>query len=345
MLTSHPPFTPPPQPQRTVSSEMTRGGQDRVAGPGRDLDTQRPPEAGNIFIVLFSESTHAMTLTSKQQHHSSPSRAATATVPPRQPRLRASCDGCFLAKVKCSKARPVCSRCLAVGFVCRYSPSSRSPGGGSGAGAKKHQQHPQQQQSHLRPRRRRSVAAASNSTPLLASTMSEESSRWLAQGAAGAAGAAGGGGMMAGLDGGIGGCAAAAAAAAAALLGPVVVDDGAKGQHEWPGLGHMGEEGMPLQIAPSVLSTMPWADMVATPDATTTTSAWSWPSSSTSSSSGLAHQLSSTWTQPEYATLPTHPWQMPYWQITQDAYTSLNFESAMGGELRREGDASKRLVG
>ncbi|WYZ41505.1 hypothetical protein EsH8_V_000400 [Colletotrichum jinshuiense] len=45
---------------------------------------------------------------------------------PRQPRLRASCDGCFLAKVKCSKARPICSRCLACGLECRYSPSSRA---------------------------------------------------------------------------------------------------------------------------------------------------------------------------------------------------------------------------
>ncbi|KAI6092094.1 hypothetical protein F4821DRAFT_156902 [Hypoxylon rubiginosum] len=45
---------------------------------------------------------------------------------PRQPRLRASCDGCFLAKVKCSKARPICSRCLACGIECRYSPSSRA---------------------------------------------------------------------------------------------------------------------------------------------------------------------------------------------------------------------------
>ncbi|KAJ9156300.1 Transcription factor [Pleurostoma richardsiae] len=43
----------------------------------------------------------------------------------RQPRLRASCDGCFIAKVKCSKARPICSRCLACGIECRYSPSSR----------------------------------------------------------------------------------------------------------------------------------------------------------------------------------------------------------------------------
>lgn len=50
---------------------------------------------------------------------------ATASKP-RQPRLRASCDGCFLAKVKCSKARPICSRCLTCGIDCRYSPSSRA---------------------------------------------------------------------------------------------------------------------------------------------------------------------------------------------------------------------------
>ena len=50
----------------------------------------------------------------------------SSSAKPRQPRLRASCDGCFLAKVKCSKARPICSRCLACGIECRYSPSSRA---------------------------------------------------------------------------------------------------------------------------------------------------------------------------------------------------------------------------
>jgi hypothetical protein len=45
---------------------------------------------------------------------------------PRQLRLRASCDGCFLAKVKCNKTRPICSRCLRCGTDCVYSPSSRS---------------------------------------------------------------------------------------------------------------------------------------------------------------------------------------------------------------------------
>ncbi|SPN97747.1 uncharacterized protein DNG_01261 [Cephalotrichum gorgonifer] len=50
----------------------------------------------------------------------------SSSAKPRQPRLRASCDGCFIAKVKCSKARPICSRCLACGLECRYSPSSRA---------------------------------------------------------------------------------------------------------------------------------------------------------------------------------------------------------------------------
>jgi hypothetical protein len=45
---------------------------------------------------------------------------------PRIQRLRASCDGCFAAKVKCSKSRPICSRCLACGTDCKYSPSSRA---------------------------------------------------------------------------------------------------------------------------------------------------------------------------------------------------------------------------
>jgi hypothetical protein len=41
-------------------------------------------------------------------------------------KLRASCDGCYLSKIKCNKARPMCSRCLTYGIDCVYSPSSRS---------------------------------------------------------------------------------------------------------------------------------------------------------------------------------------------------------------------------
>lgn len=40
-------------------------------------------------------------------------------------RLRASCDGCYLSKVKCTKETPTCTRCLNHGVVCKYSPSQR----------------------------------------------------------------------------------------------------------------------------------------------------------------------------------------------------------------------------
>lgn len=63
-----------------------------------------------------------------------------AATKPRQPRLRASCDGCFLAKVKCSKARPICSRCLTCGIECRYSPSSRAGKPKASESAKNQQQ-------------------------------------------------------------------------------------------------------------------------------------------------------------------------------------------------------------
>lgn len=45
---------------------------------------------------------------------------------PHKTKLRASCDGCYLTKIKCNKARPMCSRCLTYGTDCVYSPSSRS---------------------------------------------------------------------------------------------------------------------------------------------------------------------------------------------------------------------------
>lgn len=40
-------------------------------------------------------------------------------------KLRSSCDSCHLSKVKCSKSRPLCSRCLVCGTDCTYSPSAR----------------------------------------------------------------------------------------------------------------------------------------------------------------------------------------------------------------------------
>ena len=49
----------------------------------------------------------------------------TNPVPPRGRKLRASCDGCYLAKLKCTKERPTCPRCRNLGIVCHYSPSMR----------------------------------------------------------------------------------------------------------------------------------------------------------------------------------------------------------------------------
>jgi len=45
---------------------------------------------------------------------------------PGSERLRSSCDNCYISKIKCSKSRPLCSRCLVCGTSCTYSPSGRS---------------------------------------------------------------------------------------------------------------------------------------------------------------------------------------------------------------------------
>lgn len=99
--------------------------------------------------------------------------ASTASTTVKQPRLRASCDGCFLAKVKCTKSRPVCSRCLAVGLVCRYSPSSRSLGS--------HSRQQARDRGEGGGKSRKSRVRRNGGTAVLASTMSEESCAWLAQ--------------------------------------------------------------------------------------------------------------------------------------------------------------------
>ncbi|KAF6239265.1 hypothetical protein HO173_002526 [Letharia columbiana] len=41
-------------------------------------------------------------------------------------KYRASCDGCYLAKLKCTKERPICPRCKKLGLTCTYSPSQRT---------------------------------------------------------------------------------------------------------------------------------------------------------------------------------------------------------------------------
>lgn len=76
----------------------------------------------------------------------------------RAPRLRLSCDGCYDAKVKCSKEKTGCSRCLAVGKECQYSPSSR-------AGKQKADAHPSR---HGQTPAERSTYSPSNpSTPTI----------------------------------------------------------------------------------------------------------------------------------------------------------------------------------
>ena len=58
-------------------------------------------------------------------------------------KLRASCDGCYSAKLKCTKERPTCPRCVSLGLVCRYSPSQRT--------GKPRRRKPQQQQPSRQP--------------------------------------------------------------------------------------------------------------------------------------------------------------------------------------------------
>lgn len=62
---------------------------------------------------------------SSNRSSSQPSKALPKIHKPETPRLRASCDGCYLSKVRCTKEIPGCSRCLNHGVLCRYSPSQR----------------------------------------------------------------------------------------------------------------------------------------------------------------------------------------------------------------------------
>lgn len=55
-----------------------------------------------------------------------PEQLDSTGAPPKAIKLRESCDSCLVAKVKCSKGRPLCLRCLQNGSDCGYSPSSRA---------------------------------------------------------------------------------------------------------------------------------------------------------------------------------------------------------------------------
>ncbi|KAH6645458.1 hypothetical protein BKA67DRAFT_113096 [Truncatella angustata] len=45
--------------------------------------------------------------------------------PPRQPKLRSSCNGCGSAKVKCDRDQPMCGRCATLGITCVYGVSRK----------------------------------------------------------------------------------------------------------------------------------------------------------------------------------------------------------------------------
>ncbi|MCJ1469423.1 hypothetical protein MMC07_008056 [Pseudocyphellaria aurata] len=61
----------------------------------------------------------------RAQNPSVQASASTKLPKPDARRLRASCDGCYLSKVKCTKETPTCRRCSNHGVVCKYSPSQR----------------------------------------------------------------------------------------------------------------------------------------------------------------------------------------------------------------------------
>jgi len=85
------------------------------------------------FPIDAGHGRHIFSIGRETELYMSNSRPDTLllTLPFRVPtkaerRLRTSCDGCFLAKVKCSRTRPSCHRCSSAAIECRYSPSSRA---------------------------------------------------------------------------------------------------------------------------------------------------------------------------------------------------------------------------
>ncbi|KAF1911831.1 hypothetical protein BDU57DRAFT_460470 [Ampelomyces quisqualis] len=57
--------------------------------------------------------------------HGSPAMNTRPNGEPKPRKMRASCDACSRAKVKCDKVRPTCHRCGNMGICCNYSPSMR----------------------------------------------------------------------------------------------------------------------------------------------------------------------------------------------------------------------------
>jgi hypothetical protein len=72
-----------------------------------------PPESADLFLSDPGAGTQEQEATGLVQ---------TQT----KKRLRASCDACSRAKVKCDKKRPTCSKCGTMGICCNYSVSMRT---------------------------------------------------------------------------------------------------------------------------------------------------------------------------------------------------------------------------
>lgn len=74
-----------------------------------------PPETDQLTLLTMEDTI--------QRQSSKP--ASKSSKNPPSSKLRASCDGCSLAKVKCDKKQSSCHRCAKSGIACNYSPSMR----------------------------------------------------------------------------------------------------------------------------------------------------------------------------------------------------------------------------
>ena len=112
-----------------------RVGQERQGGVGQKSITLRgEPQFvdAEIFNICGIRPPLRIPVQSMARNLS-PERATLACAPPTAPsgaglealKLRSSCDACGTAKVKCDRAHPVCSRCIALGLSCVYGPSRK----------------------------------------------------------------------------------------------------------------------------------------------------------------------------------------------------------------------------
>jgi hypothetical protein len=109
-----------------------------VNNPGEGMTHQTAPNIPNsTSLVVFrgQDSPAASPLDSESQRSQSPpgkrARGSAGSRAPRaqqalQPRMRASCDPCYRAKIKCSKTKPLCIQCVSRGRDCKYSPATRA---------------------------------------------------------------------------------------------------------------------------------------------------------------------------------------------------------------------------